>query len=115
MMIIWRLSGMLAACITALLSSQARSEINLQNLEKGQTIAAFQVENIYENENGKPIGVRFRHTPSGFVLDLLRIQSVPQAFMWVNSFPPSDQGEPHTCEHLMLGKGARGRYVGSLE
>jgi len=114
-MFIWRLSGMLAACLTTLLSSQARSEINLLNLEKGQTIAAFRVENIYENENGRPIGARFRHTPSGFVLDLLRIESVPQAFMWINSFPPSDQGEPHTCEHLMLGKGTKGRYVGSLE
>jgi Zn-dependent M16 (insulinase) family peptidase len=111
----WRLPGMLAACITAMLSSQAQSSIDVANLEPKQKIADFQVENVYENELGRTIGARFKHVPSGFVLDLLRIQSLPQAFMWVNSFPPSDQGEPHTCEHLMLGKGARGRYVGSLE
>jgi Zn-dependent M16 (insulinase) family peptidase len=111
----WRLPGLLAACVTTLLSSQAKSEIDMINLEPEQSLAAFRVQNIYENENGKPVGARFQHTPSGFVLDLLRIQSVPQAFMWVNSFPPSDQGEPHTCEHLMLGKGTKGRYVGSLE
>jgi Zn-dependent M16 (insulinase) family peptidase len=111
----WRLPGMLAACITALLSSQARSGNEIINLSQNEKIAAFRVENTYENELGRTVGGRFRHIRSGFVLDLLRIQSVPQAFMWVNSFPPSDQGEPHTCEHLMLGKGSRGRYVASLE
>ena len=32
-----------------------------------------------------------------------------------NSFPTSDQGEPHTQEHLLLGKGDRGRRLGSSE
>jgi Zn-dependent M16 (insulinase) family peptidase len=114
-MIGWRSPGMLAACIIATLSAQAKGDFNIMNLEKGQHVASFEVENLYLNEADKAIGARFRHTGSGFVLDLLRIQSVPQAFMWVNSFPPSDQGEPHTCEHLMLGKGTKGRYVGSLE
>ncbi len=111
----WRLPGMLAACITAILGSQAQSSIVIDSLESKQKIADFKVESVYENEAGRAIGARFKHIPSGFVLDLLRIQSLPQAFIWVNSFPPSDKGEPHTCEHLMLGKGARGRYVGSLE
>ncbi|HEX2896809.1 MAG TPA: hypothetical protein VHP63_02015, partial [candidate division Zixibacteria bacterium] len=35
--------------------------------------------------------------------------------MWVNTPPPTDQGEPHTLEHLLLGKGTKGRYVASLE
>jgi Zn-dependent M16 (insulinase) family peptidase len=111
----WRLPGMLAACIAAISGSQAQSGVFIDNLEQEQKIADFRVESVYENEAGRAIGARFKHIPSGFVLDLLRIQSVPQAFIWVNSFPPSDMGEPHTCEHLMLGKGARGRYVGSLE
>jgi len=84
-------------------------------LKPNQKIASFKTEAVYENEIGTVIGARFRHIPSDFVLDLLRIQSVPQGFMWVNSPPPTDQGEPHTLEHLLLGKGTHGRYVASLE
>lgn len=100
-----------------LLSAPAvsRGDAALDKLKAGDEIADFRVETVYENETGKTMGARFRHKPSNFVLDLLRIQSVPQAFMWVNSPPPSDQGEPHTCEHLLLGKGTKGRYVASLE
>ena len=103
----------MAAILTGPVSIKANEKMG--ELTQNQKIADFKVENIYLNETGKPIGARLRHEPSGFILDLLRIQSVPQAFIWVNSFPPSDQGEPHTCEHLLLGKGTKGRYVASLE
>ncbi|UCC79493.1 MAG: insulinase family protein, partial [Candidatus Zixiibacteriota bacterium] len=92
-----------------------KADEEMKGLKQGQKIADFSVENLYLNETNQPMGLRLRHGQSGFVLDLLRIQTVPQAFIWVNSFPPSDQGEPHTCEHLLLGKGTRGRYVASLE
>lgn len=85
------------------------------DLASGETIGGFRVESIYLSDAGAAMGARFRHVPSGFILDCLRIQSVPQAFMWVNSAPSSDRGEPHTGEHLLLGKGNRGRYVASLE
>lgn len=87
----------------------------LDALKENQEIASFNTECVYENELGARIGARFRHAPSGFVLDVLRIQSLPEAFVWVNSPPPSDQGEPHTCEHLLLGKGTKGQYVSALE
>jgi hypothetical protein len=95
--------------------SGAGADEEMEMLKQNQTISDFAVENVYLNETEQAMGARFRHKPSGFVLDLLRIQSIPQAFLWVNSFPPSDQGEPHTCEHLLLGKGTKGRYVASLE
>lgn len=84
-------------------------------LKPEQKIAGFVTECIYENDANAPIGARFRHERSGFVADLFTIQSLPQAFMWFNTLPPSDQGEPHTCEHLLLGKGTKGRYVASME
>ncbi|HBU77055.1 MAG TPA: hypothetical protein DEF18_03050, partial [Muricauda sp.] len=93
----------------------ANQNIRLSNLKNHQKVVDFTVEAVYEVDNQKPLGARFRHNQSGFVLDLLRIQSVPQAFMWVNSHPVSDRGEPHTLEHLLLGKGTKGRYVASLE
>ena len=45
----------------------------------------------------------------------LQIQSVPQAFIWVTTYPTSNMGEPHTQEHLLLGKGNKGRELGSQE
>ncbi len=102
-------------CGFCLLLSPAMAETVFDELTADQEIAAFQVEAVYETDAGAGMGARFRHVPTGFVLDLLRIQSVPQAFMWVNSPPFSDGGEPHTLEHLLLGKGNRGRYVASLE
>jgi Zn-dependent M16 (insulinase) family peptidase len=101
--------------VIALAASAGQADQAFEALEADQAIADFRVENVYENAAGTAMGGRFRHAPSGFVLDMLRIQSVPQAFIWVNSPPPSDQGEPHTCEHLLLGKGTKGRYVASLE
>ncbi|GAB4327276.1 MAG: hypothetical protein Kow0074_22530 [Candidatus Zixiibacteriota bacterium] len=106
---------LLAGAMTIAAGTPGRADQSLDNLAPNARIADFRVETVYENDAGVAMGARFRHVPSNFVLDLLRIQSVPQAFMWVNSPPPSDQGEPHTCEHLLLGKGTKGRYVASLE
>lgn len=103
------------AFLMGLASTSAMADDAFEALKADQVMSAFRVESVYENAAGTAMGARFRHVPSGFVLDLLRIQTVPQAFIWVNSPPPSDQGEPHTCEHLLLGKGAKGRYVASLE
>jgi len=98
-----------------LATPHAAADTSFEALKENQALADFRLENLYENDAGTAMGGRFRHVPSGFVLDLLRIQSIPQAFIWVNSPPPSDQGEPHTLEHLLLGKGTKGRYVASLE
>ncbi|NOZ08419.1 MAG: hypothetical protein GXO91_06030 [FCB group bacterium] len=89
--------------------------VTLGQLSENATVGDFTTEAVYETVEGQVQGARFRHVPSGFVLDFMRIQSIPQAFFWVNSHPVSDQGEPHTLEHLVLGKGNKGRYVGSLE
>lgn len=87
----------------------------LDQLKASQEIHHFRVESLYLNDADHAFGARFVHEPTGFVLDYLQIQSVPQAFLWVNSFPTSDKGEPHTQEHLLLGKGNIGRSVANLE
>jgi Zn-dependent M16 (insulinase) family peptidase len=103
----------LLLCLAAIAALGAPN--NYDKLNQGEVIAQFTTEAVYFNADHQAVGARFRHVPSGYVLDVLAIQSAPQAFMWVNSVPPSDQGEPHTCEHLLLGKGTKGRYVASLE
>jgi Zn-dependent M16 (insulinase) family peptidase len=84
-------------------------------LSEGQTIHGFRTTAVYLNDADRPMGARFIHQRSGFALDMLDIQSVPQAFVWVTTFPSSDMGEPHTQEHLLLGKGNKGREVASRE
>ncbi len=87
----------------------------LESLEHGQVIHGFAVENLYVDGADRAMGARFISEEKGFIVDLLQIQSVPQGFIWVKSPPDSDRGEPHACEHLLLGKGRQGRYVAALE
>jgi Zn-dependent M16 (insulinase) family peptidase len=124
---IFRLSLRLNRCLSLLLlfctlfsnislaRAQADEALSLDSLKQDQVVSGFRTEAIYLNDADKPMGARFRHTSTGFTFDLLQIQSVPQAFLWVNSFPTSDMGEPHTQEHLLLGKGNKGRAVASLQ
>ena len=88
---------------------------DLDELKENQVIAGFTTENLYVDGSDRAMGARFISQDKGFIVDLLRIQSVPQGFIWVKSPPDSDRGEPHACEHLLLGKGRQGRYVAALE
>jgi Zn-dependent M16 (insulinase) family peptidase len=90
------------------------SAVSLDNLTKGAKKSGFRAEAVYLNEADRAMGARFIHERSGFTLDLLQIQSVPQTFIWANSFPVSDQGEPHTQEHLLITKGNKGRNINAL-
>jgi Zn-dependent M16 (insulinase) family peptidase len=85
------------------------------NLSEGQTIVGFKATAVYLDDSDRAIGARFQHLRSGFTLDLLQIQTVPQTFIWATTYPTSDMGEPHTQEHLLLGKGNKGRQLASLE
>jgi len=97
------------------ISSQILADAYLENLKPGQNIQGFTVVNLYVNGADKAMGVRFISEKYGFIIDLMKIQSVPQGFFWIKTPPQSDKGEPHTCEHLLLGKGNRGRFVAALE
>jgi Zn-dependent M16 (insulinase) family peptidase len=105
----------LAAVILATSAVQAQRTVSFDSLSERQTISGFRTEAVYLNDSGSAMGARFAHVRSGFTLDLLQIQSVPQAFVWVTTFPTSNMGEPHTQEHLLLGKGNKGRAVSNQE
>lgn len=91
------------------------ADIDLGKLRKGGVVEGFTAEALYLDDREAPVGARFAHKKTGFLVDLLRIESVPQSFTWVNTFPVSDQGEPHTQEHLLLGKGTKGRAFAGLD
>ncbi|MEO8703251.1 MAG: hypothetical protein ABI867_24605 [Kofleriaceae bacterium] len=89
--------------------------VPLESLTAGAHVHGFTATNVFLDDAGKPMGARFVHLQTKFTFDYLRVETAPQGFLWVNSFPTSDKGEPHTQEHLLLGKGDRGRKLGSSE
>jgi Zn-dependent M16 (insulinase) family peptidase len=91
------------------------SDPTLDTLTDGAKVRGFTAVALYLDDADKPLGARFKHDATGFTFDYLRIETAPQGYIWVNSFPTSDMGEPHTQEHLLLGKGNRGRKLGSFE
>jgi len=97
------------------LFAQAAADAYLESLQPLQKIHGFTVSNVYENGAGQAMGARFVSDRYGFIIDLVQIQSVPQAFYWIKTLPTSSMGEPHAAEHLLLGKGNLGRYVSVLE
>jgi Zn-dependent M16 (insulinase) family peptidase len=108
-------ASMLATGMPRLASAQQAGNASFDSLAEGKVVNGFRTEAVYLNDSDKPFGARLRHVRSGFTLDFLEIQSVPQVFAWVNSFPVSERGEPHTQEHLLLGKGNVGRAHSGLE
>lgn len=104
-----------SAAATATSPPTAAPAVDLAKLAAGQQVGAWTADAVYLDGHGEPFGGRFTHRRSGFTLDLLRIESVPQGYTWVNSIPVGDQGEPHTQEHLLLGKGTKGRSFAGLD
>jgi Zn-dependent M16 (insulinase) family peptidase len=87
----------------------ADEKLSFSNINQRTVAHGFRAASVYLNDADEPFGARFIHQRTGFTLDLIQVQSVPQAFAWVNSFPVSGKGEPHTQEHLLMGKGNLGR------
>lgn len=75
----------------------------------------FRREATYTGAAGDELGGKWIHEATGFELRLLRIESVPQAFIHVTSLAPGDKGEPHTGEHLLLGKGTKGKALAAAQ
>lgn len=76
---------------------------------------SFRQECAYTGVDGQAVGGLFHHEGTGLVTRVLRNPSVPQVFVHVNAPPTSDGGEAHTGEHLLLGKGSRGRALAATE
>jgi Zn-dependent M16 (insulinase) family peptidase len=93
----------------------AAAVTSLEGLAPGASVQGFVASAVYVGDEDRLRGARFVHARTGFALDYLQIESAPQAFIHVTTYPTSDQGEPHTQEHLLLGKGNKGRFLGNAE
>jgi len=89
--------------------------LSFADLKQDAVIAGFRAKALYKNGMDQAMGGRFIHEKTGFTLDLIEIQTVPQSYVCVHTHPTSNMGEPHTQEHLLLGKGNVGRAVAAKE
>jgi hypothetical protein len=101
---------MLSAFVCPLLMSATEPGRNLAALKEDQRISDFRVANLYSDIDGRIVGAKLWHRPSGAPVFLLQIETVPQAYMWVDTPVDSDRGLPHALEHLLADKGTKGRY-----
>ena len=95
--------------------ASASDQFFFQSLQPNQKLTGFTVRTQYVNQVGDGVGGRFVSDKYGFIVDLFSLESAPQAFYWIKTPPADDRGEPHTCEHLLLGKGNVGRLVAAQE
>ena len=113
----FHLASLLAIAFTLVIlvpgQPEAAGGSDLELLSEGSSLAGFTLVARYESD-GRAIGVRCRHDRTGMPVDLLRFDTTPQAMAWVRTIPPSNGGEPHTGEHLVLGKGTKGRLYSLL-
>jgi Zn-dependent M16 (insulinase) family peptidase len=87
------------------------SASDLVTAQKGQSIGDLRVVNLYADENHQVVGAKLEHHPSGAPIYFFQIETVPQLFMWIDAPAESDRGLAHSLEHLLAGKGTKGRYL----
>jgi Zn-dependent M16 (insulinase) family peptidase len=83
---------------------------DLAKLKKDQDLVDFRVANLLVDSGNHVTGVKLWHVPTGAPVFLLRIETVPQAFISVDTPATSNAGLAHALEHLLAGKGTKGRY-----
>lgn len=88
--------------------------LRLGALEQGGHCHGFLAEHVYLAAGGQIGGWHLVHE-SGVKLDLIPMDTAPQAFVSIGTHPVGDGGEPHTLEHLLLGKGRKGFSVAGRE
>src|SRR6185312_7895179 len=91
------------------------SSSDLNALKPDEIVAGLRVANLYADSNGRVVGAKLREIQSGAPIYLFEIDTVPQVFMWVDAPANSDGGLAHSLEHLLAGKGTKGRYLNLLK
>src|SRR5215813_3572543 len=108
---IWLGAILLLAILQAAVVQATEPSDQLSRLKKDQKIADFRVANVYSDAAGKIVGAKFLHVPTGSPLFVIQIETVPQVCIWIDEPADSNKGLPHSLEHLVYGKGIKGRYA----
>lgn len=87
----------------------------LSDLKKDQNVHDLRVANLYHDAEGNIVAAKFVHVPTGAPIFLLQIETAPEVLTWNDARVDSDRGLSHSLEHLLVGKGTKGRYLNLLE
>jgi Zn-dependent M16 (insulinase) family peptidase len=88
--------------------------VHLSELKRGQRLSGLQVQNVFSDSDGAIVGAKFLHIATGAPVFFLQLETVPQVLTWIDTPTNSNQGLPHSLEHLLT-KGTKGRYLQLLE
>lgn len=106
----------LVVCLFAVAHNCCRASTrDLAALKKGEQVGRLRCANLYADAEGHIVGAKFWDVRSGAPIYLLQIETVPQVFMWVDTPADSNKGVAHALEHLLGGKGTKGRYISLLK
>jgi Zn-dependent M16 (insulinase) family peptidase len=103
-------------CLLAVAHNCCRASTrDLAALKNGEPVGGLRCANLYADSEGHIVGAKFWDVRSGAPIYLLQIETVPQVFMWVDTPADSNKGAAHALEHLLGGKGTKGRYISLLK
>jgi len=106
----------LVVCLFAVAHNCCRASTrDLAALKKGEHVGGLRCANLYADSEGHIVGAKFWDVRSGAPIYLLQIETIPQVFMWVDTPADSNKGVAHALEHLLGGKGTKGRYISLLK
>ena len=81
-----RLRTVLSVAVILLVAVfSATADEFLESLQPDQVVQGFRTVNLYDDAAGKAMGARFINEKNGFIIDLVQIQTVPQAFYWIKT------------------------------
>ncbi|MBL6991383.1 MAG: hypothetical protein ISR65_16490 [Bacteriovoracaceae bacterium] len=86
-----------------------------KNLQKGSLLSDFKVEKLYLHDDGKVDAIKLLHKDLHFKTYVVFNPTIYQAAIWFKTPTKTNKSEPHTLEHLILGKGKKGKYRALLE
>lgn len=109
------LFGVLVLFCGAVMAGQSSRFYNPSKLQKGESVSDFRVANLYSDANGSIVAIKLLHVTSGAPVFILRMETVPQVLLWIDTPDDSNRGLPHALEHLLESKGAKGRYFKLLK
>ena len=87
---------------------------DLSRLHPKQIFSNLKVENLFSDSNEKIVGAKLVDLRTAAPVYILQSDMPPQVFMWVDTPPASNRGLAHSLEHLLAGKGTKGKYVSLL-
>src|SRR5690348_14782539 len=108
MMFLSRWPAMITLYFTFLLVAHTLECEDLSGLRHGQRIADFTTASLYADTDSSITGARFVHILSDAPVYVLRIDTAPQAFVWIDTPADSNRGLAHSLEHLLASKGTKG-------